>query len=86
MVPLGRRATLLGATIGAIGLPLCYLIWVLKGCRSWMPFISDLDLAQPEAALFSIIGTLCPLFVSVGMISHLRDRLAYLQRVDGRLK
>ena len=78
----GRRATLLGAMIAAIGLPLCYLIWVLKGCRPWLPFISDFDLAQPEAMLFSIIGTLCPLFVSVGMFYHFRDRLAYLQHIS----
>ncbi|HJN55857.1 MAG TPA: hypothetical protein QF646_05680 [Candidatus Poseidoniales archaeon] len=70
----------MGAMIAAIGLPLCYLIWVLKGCRPWMPFISDFDLAQPEAALFSILGTLGPLFISAGMFYHFRDRLMHLER------
>ena len=74
----GRRATLFGALIAAIGLPLCYLIWVLKGCRPWLPFISDLDLSQPEATIFSLLGTVCPIFVSAGMYSHFLGRVAHL--------
>ena len=78
----GRRATLLGAMIAAIGLPLCYLIWVVKGCRPWLPFISDFDLSQPEAAIFSLLGTVCPIFVSAGMYAHFRGRLTHLENIS----
>ena len=68
--------------MAAIGLPACYLIWVMKGCKLWMPFISDFDLSQPEAALFTSIGSLCPLLVSIGMVTHFRERSVHLQNIS----
>ena len=33
---------------------LCYLAWILSGCKAYMPFISDFDLYQPGDTIFSI--------------------------------
>ncbi len=40
-----------------------YLSWIVKGCRAYMPFISDMDLYQPEDTIFSVGGTLAGFFV-----------------------
>ena len=42
-----------------------YLSWIIKGCRAYMPFISDMDLYQPEDTIFSVGGTFAGFFVLV---------------------
>ena len=42
-----------------------YSSWIIKGCRVFMPFISDMDLYQPEDTIFSAGGTLAGLFVLI---------------------
>mgnify|MGYP001459224792 CR=1 FL=1 len=42
-----------------------YSSWIIKGCRVFMPFISDMDLYQPEDTIFSVGGTLAGFFVLI---------------------
>lgn len=55
-------ATMISCVITLFG---SYLSWVIKGCRAYMPFISDMDLYQPEDTIFSLGGTLAGFFVLV---------------------
>ena len=67
---LGKKMILWGVFISGGGILGSYLIWIWKGCRSWMPHISDFDLAQPESTIFSITSTLAPILIILGLIDR----------------
>ena len=60
------RLVFVGTLISCfITLFISYFSWIIKGCRAFMPFISDMDLYQPEDTIFSVGGTLAGLFVLI---------------------
>ena len=49
------RSSLLLPLIWAVG---SYGSWIEKGCRPFLPFVSDLDILQPESTIFTVGMTL----------------------------
>ncbi len=47
---------------------LCYLFWIQRGCRPFLPFLSDFDLQEPEDTIFTVGVSLTCLILLVRML------------------
>jgi hypothetical protein len=77
------RLCLLLPLIWAIG---SYATWVAKGCRPFMPFLSDFDIMQPEGTIFSLGATLQGLALMALLIQLHSHQLRRIRRwgLEGR--
>jgi hypothetical protein len=75
-----RTAFLTSVWAPTATLALCYVISVAKGhSEAFMPFISDLDLFQPEDTIFTIglvISAVAIMVTLASLFSHKRKALA----------
>ena len=75
-----RTAFLTSVWAPTATLALCYVISVAKGhSEAFMPFISDLDLFQPEDTIFTIgliISAVAIMVILAALFSHKREALA----------
>jgi len=76
-----RTAFLASVWAPTATLALCYVISVAKGhSEAFMPFISDLDLFQPEDTIFTIglvISAAAIMVILVALFSHKREALVH---------
>jgi len=76
-----RGAFLLGVGAPVLWLPLCYGLWVRKGCH-YTPFISDLDLYAPEEHFFTFGLTLTGLAILVMVFDLFFLRRAAFEKAE----
>lgn len=63
-----------------VWVPACYAAWVGKGCRAFMPFLSDFDTMMPESALFTLgasVQGLLMLALVLGFQAHQHAQLRH---------
>jgi hypothetical protein len=46
----------------------CYTSWILKGCRPWLPYISEFDMWEPEDTIFTVGVCLTVAILSVRVL------------------